>query len=115
MKTMTTYYRSKQCPQMAFACQSDADNFDNALLIAAEGGKAEFDEACYEYPSFAAVVYAIHQQQFHFNMRGQFLDEVITQAENMIAGFDGLDDDDCYTCPTNYLLYHFYPELQGKL
>ena len=111
-----TYFRSSLCPNMLFDSKEDAENFDETLKRYSESSEAEkeFKKAVKQYPSPYAVVLAIKQNRFHFNLVGEHSKELIIACENMICGYNGLADDECYICAMNYLYNKFYYEKSNE-
>ena len=107
------YYKSKECPQMLFGSREDADYFDNILsnYIHNDSAIAEFKTALDLYPSFYVVQLRINFGTFHFDLVGPESDKLILACENMIGGWEGLEDDNCYTCAMNYIFHKLYPNL----
>jgi hypothetical protein len=98
MKKLTVdYYASRLIDEMLFFEQKDADEFDNALEEFCEYGEDEWNEACKQYASEAAIDYAINvSERFHFNLSGPYSDRLIVACENCV-------DEDCYKLPMNYI------------
>lgn len=107
------YFESELCPPMLFDSKEDAAYFDTLLEDYCSNPEAreEFKKALNQYASYSAVEYAIEANDFHFNLEGPYSDRLILACENMVAGSEGLEDDDCYTCAMNYILNHYTKNL----
>ena len=98
MKKLTVdYYASNLIEEMLFFSQEDAKEFDTALEEFCEYGKEEWDSACKNYASEAAIDYAINiTETFHFNLSGPYSERLLIACENC-------SDEGCYTAPMNYI------------
>lgn len=101
-------YASEEIPCMLFDCPEDADNFDNVLkkYVTNKEAIAEFDKAERNYASLSAVLYNIDNHTFHHNLSGDYSEELIAAAENMIDTYGtDIEEGDCYT-PVMYYIFH---------
>ena len=98
MKKLTVdYYASRLIEEMLFFEQKDVEEFDNALEEFCEFGEDEWDEACRNYASEAAIDYAINvSETFHFKLNGPYSERLILASENCV-------DEDCYKPVMNYI------------
>ena len=107
-------YASEEIPCMLFDCPEDADNFDEVLkkYVANKDALAEFNEAERNYASLGAVLYHIENVTFHHQLKGDYSEELIAAAENMIDTFgEDIEEGDCYTPVMNYIFHKLHPNV----
>lgn len=107
-----TYYHSNLLPIMLFDSEEDAEKFDTLLteFINNPKGRKEWEESCKGYPSSYAIARAIEMDEFE--LRGELADRLVCYGcESMIAGYDGLRDDDCYRPVFKYIWDKFEPKI----
>lgn len=107
-----TYYHSNLIPIMLFGSEEDAENFDTLLtnFINDPKGRKEWEESCKGYPSAYAIAYAIEAEDFE--LLGELSDRLVCEGcESMIAGYNGLQDDDCYRPVYKYIWNKFEPKI----
>ena len=108
-KTLTiTYYHSNIIEIMLFSTEEDADEFDNALKDYLNSPKAinEFKMSG-SYPSINAMKRAIETNEFQ-NELGIESERLILACENMVSGFNGANENDCYRIPLMYVFNKIY-------
>lgn len=108
-KTLTiTYYHSNLIEEMLFDSKEDADEFDNALKDYLNNPKTinEFKMAG-NYPSINAMKRAIETNEFQ-NELGIESERLILACENMVSGFNGANENDCYRIPLMYVFNKIY-------
>lgn len=101
-------FASDLIPCMLFDCKEDADRMDAILkeYISNEKAIAEFKKAENRYASLGAVLYHIKVGDFHFKLEGDYSEELIGAAENMIDSYgEDVKPDDPYT-PIMYYIFH---------
>lgn len=107
-----TYYHSNFIPIMLFGSEEDAEKFDTLLaeFINNPRGKEEWNESCKKYPSAYVIAYNIEAD--NFDLIGDLATKLICEGcEKMIAGYDGLQDDDCYRPVLKYIWNKFEPKI----
>lgn len=101
-------FASDLIPSMLFGCKEDADRMDIILKEYTNNEKAiaEFKKAENQYASLGAVLYHIEAGDFHFKLEGDYSDELICAAENMVDSYDtDVEPGDPYT-PIMYYIFH---------
>ncbi len=108
-KTLTiTYYHSNIINEMLFYSEEDADEFDNALndFLNNKNAIKEFKSAG-NYPSLVAMKSAIINNTFQHTL-GNESERLILACENMVSGYNGADENDCYKLPLLYIFNKIY-------
>lgn len=101
-----SYYPSSIISSMLFDCSEDAEHFDKVLNDFINNPEAleEFTEPV--LASWSALKYHINLGHYQLMIDGKYTRELLEACERMVAGYEGLDDGDCYTPALNYIFNH---------
>lgn len=107
MKVVYTYYSSDILENMLFATEEDALEFDRVLsdFVSDPVAINQFRKVMGHYASLGSIQRAIDLGEFHYGLIGtKIAAPLIKACENMVAGRNGLENDDVFREAMTFIL-----------